>query len=360
MREKRETRGFDGEGPVRSIRRAPGGPRESRALLRGLLLQGLVLLLVAAAGAVSINEIRIDDQTGAAIPDDPSEYFELYGLPGESLNGLTYVVIGDVNNESGRIDEVVPLGGQRIPTDRAFLVAGGNFNLPGVRDMTLNLNFEDSDNVTHLLVRGFTGRVGQGLDPDGDCTLDVRPWAAVVDGIALQEEGNRTECHYGEDLGLPILGPDSFSVPRHVRRTTDGDGAWVMSDRNTAAGLDSPGLPNGDPQQLPALQLRDGRFLVTAVWNDPRGNSGIANPVPLTSDTGYFWFFNESNVEVVIKVLDGCRPNDRFWVFAAGLTNVGVVISVDDTETGQVNVYTNTLGEPFQPLQDTDAFATCP
>lgn len=34
---------------------------------------------------------------------------------------------------------------------------------------------------------------------------------------------------------------------------------------------------------------------------------------------GYFWFFEEDNVEVVLKVLDACSFTDRFWVFAAGL-----------------------------------------
>ena len=28
--------------------------------------------------------------------------------------------------------------------------------------------------------------------------------------------------------------------------------------------------------------------------------------IPLTGDTGAFWFFSSSNVEVVIKVLNGC------------------------------------------------------
>ena len=331
-------------------------------MLQRLSLLLLISLSATAAAAVSINEIRIDDQTGAAIPDDPSEYFELYGLPGESLDGLTYLVIGDVNNNSGHIEEAVSLGGHRIPADRAFLVAGANFNLAGSRDLTRNLNFEDSDNVTHLLVRDFTGFVGQDLDLDltGNCTLQIEPWSRIVDGIALQEEGDKTECHYGEDLGLPILGPDSFSVPRHVRRTADGNGPWVISDRNTAAGLDSPGLINGEPQQVPALLLRDGRFRVTVTWNDFIGNTDAGQPRVLTSDSGYFWFFDENNVELVIKVLDGCGINERFWVYAAGLTDVGVVLSVDDTATGQVNVYTNTLGEAFRPIQDTDAFATCP
>ena len=82
--------------------------------------------------------------------------------------------------------------------------------------------------------------------------------------------------------------------------------------------------------------------------------------VHLTDDTGYLWFFNPDNVEVVVKVLDACEPFGRFWVFAGGLTNVEVDLTVTDSTTGQTNTYHNNLNEPFAPIQDTDAFATCP
>ena len=47
-------------------------------------------------------------------------------------------------------------------------------------------------------------------------------------------------------------------------------------------------------------------------------------------------------------------------MFAGGLTNVGVEILVTDTEAGITRSYSNELGEAFQPIQDTSAFATCP
>jgi hypothetical protein len=104
---------------------------------------------------------------------------------------------------------------------------------------------------------------------------------------------------------------------------------------------------------------QDGRFEVSATWRTPSA-TGQAKAVPLTSDTGFFWFFGEANVEVVIKVLDACGLNNRFWVFAGGLTNVRTVITVTDTQTGISNSYINQQGTPFQPLQDTSAVATCP
>src|SRR5262249_60960819 len=85
--------------------------------------------------------------------------------------------------------------------------------------------------------------------------------------------------------------------------------------------------------------------------------TGAGQAVALTSDTGYFWFFSANNVEMVIKVVDGRPVNNKFWVFAGGLTNVNVVITVTDTQTGAVKNYVNPQGTPFQPIQDTGAFA---
>ncbi len=108
------------------------------------------------------------------------------------------------------------------------------------------------------------------------------------------------------------------------------------------------------------LCLNNGRFRVTADWATSGGQSGSAGAVSLTGDTGYFWFFNSNNVEAVVKVLKGCSVNSRYWVFAAGLTNVEVELRVEDTVAGGVQRYTNDLDTDFLPILDTDAFATCP
>jgi hypothetical protein len=107
------------------------------------------------------------------------------------------------------------------------------------------------------------------------------------------------------------------------------------------------------------LCLNNGRFEVTVQWTTKEGTSGTGQAQPLTADTGFFWFFASTNVEVVIKVLDGCGLNQRFWVFAGGLTDVEAVITVTDTQTGQVKTYKNPSGTAFLPIQDTDAFETC-
>lgn len=109
------------------------------------------------------------------------------------------------------------------------------------------------------------------------------------------------------------------------------------------------------------LCLNNGRFKVTAMFRTPT-DSGLlpARTVTLTEDTGYVYFFDRKNVEVTIKVLNGCGLNSRYWVFAAGMTNVQAVLTVTDTQTGAIKEYTNPLNRAFRPIQDTVAFSTCP
>ena len=108
------------------------------------------------------------------------------------------------------------------------------------------------------------------------------------------------------------------------------------------------------------LCLAAGRFRVRATFKTTTGPAANARVVELTPDTGYLWFFDATNVEAVVKVLDGCGANGRFWFFAGGLTNVEVKITVEDSQTGAKRTYNNPQGKAFQAVQDTAAFATCP
>jgi hypothetical protein len=108
------------------------------------------------------------------------------------------------------------------------------------------------------------------------------------------------------------------------------------------------------------LCLGHGRFGVTASWRKSDGTYGDGTAVRLTGDTGYFWFFDAKNIEITTKVLNGCGLTGNFWVFAAGLTNVGVTLWYTDTSTGTVKPYRSSEGSAFQPIQDTAAFPTCP
>jgi hypothetical protein len=107
------------------------------------------------------------------------------------------------------------------------------------------------------------------------------------------------------------------------------------------------------------LCLNDGRFKVTAEWEVSGGDSGQAQASFSSDDGGQFWFFSPNNPELLVKVLDACTVFHSFWVFAGGLTNVGVTLTVEDTQSGETKVYENPVGTNFAPVLDTAAFP-CP
>jgi thermitase len=149
--------------------------------------------------------------------------------------------------------------------------------------------------------------------------------------------------------GQVLADPQTLQAPPAPRVIEHSDGTLTpRAGSNTCA------------ETPTAMCLANGRFLVEARWRRPNGATGQATAVRLTPDTGYLWFFDSSNVEAVVKVLDACgSASHRFWVFAGGLTNVEVRIRVTDTVTGQFREYLNPLNTAFQPIQDTSAFATC-
>jgi plastocyanin len=104
-----------------------------------------------------------------------------------------------------------------------------------------------------------------------------------------------------------------------------------------------------------------GRFKVTVSFASST-QSGNGTTVPLTANpsSGLFYFFAPSNIEMLVKVLDGCALNNAYWVFFAATTNVQFTLTVVDTMNGTMKVYSNPLNQAALPVQDTSAFATCP
>ncbi|MEO8430525.1 MAG: PKD domain-containing protein [Acidobacteriota bacterium] len=102
------------------------------------------------------------------------------------------------------------------------------------------------------------------------------------------------------------------------------------------------------------LCLNNGRFKVKVDWRSDSG-SGAATAVPVTTDTGEFWFLSANNIELLIKVVDGSAFNGHFWVFYGALSNFEYTITVTDTTTGAVKTYHNPLGTTAS-LADVDAF----
>jgi hypothetical protein len=219
------------------------------------------------------------------------------------------------------------------PFDRFWVFAGG---LTNVEVTTTVVDTETEEVQTYINPLGTPFQPLQDTDAFDTCSAG----AAGPGSDALQAG----------------VGPDRWPASRNP----GGDLAASLGPHAPVPLAPAAGLGTCTPDAT-SLCLNGSRFRVTAEWRTPFGTMGPAQAEPLTDDTGYFWFFNPANVEMVVKVLDACVPPfDRFWVFAGGLTNVEVITTVFDTATDEVQVYTNPLGTAFRPLQDTDAFDTCP
>jgi hypothetical protein len=159
---------------------------------------------------------------------------------------------------------------------------------------------------------------------------------------------------------LPAAATAALTIsPSSLHLNPGQTGTFTVSNSSPATIAIAP-APTACTQNATTLCLSKSRYRITAQWATA-GGSGQGQAVRLTDDTGYFWFFSDTNLEVFVKVLNACVMGaPRYWVFTCGLTNVNVVMTVTDTTTGQVKVYTNPLDKDYTTVLDTDAFATCP
>jgi hypothetical protein len=153
----------------------------------------------------------------------------------------------------------------------------------------------------------------------------------------------------GDYNGLAVAGDRAWPV---YMSTQNGEADIFTHEVALAAA--TPCVPDDQ-----SLCLNNGRFRARVTWTTKDG-SGPGHAVPLTADSGYFWFFNAANVELLVKVLDACvPPYNAFWVFSAGLTDQGVRLVVEDLRTGETREYRNPRGTAYPPKLDANGFRTC-
>ena len=123
--------------------------------------------------------------------------------------------------------------------------------------------------------------------------------------------------------------------------------AWPAFDVEALAGSVLGDQPDKAGNCVPSdtvLCLQNNRFAVEVDWQIPAGTTGDGHAIPVTSETGLFWFFGPGNLELMLKVLDARTFNNHFWVFYGSLSDVNYDILVTDTTNGNTATYHNPQG----------------
>jgi hypothetical protein len=220
------------------------------------------------------------------------------------------------------------------------------------------------------------------LTTDGSCPLQDNSYADFYSFSGTSGQSVTITMSASYDTFLFLLDPAATTVATdhasagnftsRITFTLTSTGTWFIVANafdpnvvgayslNLTCGAAPP--PGACTTDATTLCLNNNRFQVRATFATGDGQTGNGMAVTETVDTGLFWFFSASNIEVIIKVVNACSfaGGPRYWVFAGGLTNVQVVLTVLDTQSGVTRTYTNPQGTAFAPIQDTNAFATCP
>jgi hypothetical protein len=248
-------------------------------------------------------------------------------------------------------------------------------------DATGTFWFFDSSNV-ELVVKALDGRsLNHHFWFFYGALSDVEYWITVKDNVrgAVQTYYNPPGnlCGRG-DTSAFAAGRSKSSAPGAALAGLDGDPAAGSTAGGRWNAAPFPGGAAADPEtpaaaaparagEAPAassagscvadgqdLCLLANRFRVSVTWQLPSGQSGTGQAAPMSDQTGSFWFFDPTNLELVVKVLDGRALTGKFWVFYAALSDVDYTITVTDTVTGSSKEYHNKQGN-FCGLGDTSA-----
>jgi len=109
------------------------------------------------------------------------------------------------------------------------------------------------------------------------------------------------------------------------------------------------------------LCLLGTRFRVSVDWtNYNTGVTAAAHATPFVDESGFFYFEDPANIEIMVKIHDACPGYGHFWFFSAATTNVGYTITVVDTKTGQTETYSNPARVLSAANTDQSSFGNCP
>jgi len=183
------------------------------------------------------------------------EYVEIFGTATTDYSAYKILEIEGDASSQGIIDEVIAIG----TTDAN-----------GLYLTSLAANALENGTISLLLVKNFTGTLGNDLDTNNDGVFDSTPWDALTDSIGVND-GGAGDLTYGSPTLTVAYDGLSFA-PGGASRIPDGYDSesvtdWVRNDFDlagipgftgtliTGEALNTPGAPNAllPPDLVPTI-----------------------------------------------------------------------------------------------------------
>ncbi len=166
----------------------------------------------------------------------------------------------------------------------------------------------------------------------------------------LDYGGGTFKVFYGEltDLQFSIAVTDMQDPLAYTKTYTNttGDCGGIDQDflnGETDGALAGAKTATGACQPGPGTNcLLNRRFALTMTWhNQYNDTSGAGSAVPISDQTGAFYFTDKSDLELVAKLIDF---GDRIAVYYGALSDLEYDLTVTDTATGLQKTYHNAPG----------------
>ena len=203
------------------------------------------------------------------------------------------------------------------------------------------------------------------------CTFNQKFWiyASATTNVAYtltvtDTKTGRTKVYSNPDgkIPAPVQDTSALACTSATDFAADAAAGAAPSPEDMADFAPAPKIVQGCTSSATTLCI-DNRFTVTVSYHTTQGGgrSGSGQVIGLQSlgvaQGGLFWFFGQDNPEMLVKVLNGCSLNQKYWVYYAAGTSVGFTVKVTDIVTGHTKSYTNADGKAAAPVQDTAALA---
>jgi hypothetical protein len=331
------------------------------------------------AGSVSVHYATANGTATAGQDYSAVSGTLTWGNGDESRKTITIPILNDAKSEGSETVLLTlsnPTGGAAIDDERGTAVLRIVENGAGGDD-------DDDDNGG-----GNSGQPGtfkfdersfQVIEGKGSALVVVERSHGEKGAVSVQYTTESLSATAGEDFtavsgtlswGAGDERAKTFQIPvlddnaqegnesiRVVLRNPTG-GAGLDSERSTSTVtiLDDDGSTDACIEDDDSLCLLGDRFKIEVVWRLADGRTGSGHMVPVSGSSGLVWFFADDNIEMLVKVLDGCAISNTRWVFFAATTNVDFTVEVTDTVTGVTKEYKNPGGNAAAPVQDTFTF----